>query len=88
VPVVGPLVVSLGYDPIWWGIVTIAAVEIGLIHPPFGLNAFIIKGVAGDDVSIGTIFRGIIPFLAADFVKLALLVLFPFIALWLPSTMK
>ena len=88
VPVVGPLVVSLGYDPIWWGIVTIAAVEVGLIHPPFGLNAFIIKGVAGEDVTIGTIFRGIIPFLAADFVKLALLILFPFFALWLPSTMK
>ena len=88
VPVVGPLVVSLGYDPIWWGIVTIAAVEVGLIHPPFGLNAFIIKGVAGEDVTIGTIFRGIMPFLAADFVKLASLILFPFFALWLPSTMK
>jgi tripartite ATP-independent transporter DctM subunit len=87
-PVVVPLVVSLGYDPIWWGIVTIAAVEVGLIHPPFGLNAFIIKGVAGDDVSVGMIFRGIVPFLVADFVKLALLVLFPIIALWLPTTMK
>jgi tripartite ATP-independent transporter DctM subunit len=87
-PVVVPLVVSLGYDPIWWGIVTIAAVEVGLIHPPFGLNAFIIKGVAGDDVTIGTIFRGIVPFLAADFVKLALLILFPIITLWLPSTMR
>jgi TRAP-type C4-dicarboxylate transport system permease large subunit len=88
VPVVLPLVVSLGYDPIWWGIITIAAVEVGLIHPPFGLNAFIIKGVAGDDVTIGTIFRGIVPFLAADFVKLALLVAFPIIALWLPGTMR
>jgi len=88
VPVVMPLVVSLGYDPVWWGIITIAAVEVGLIHPPFGLNAFIIKGVAGEDVTIGTIFRGIVPFLAGDFVKLALLVLFPFITLWLPSTMK
>jgi tripartite ATP-independent transporter DctM subunit len=88
VPVVMPLIISLGYDPIWWGIITIAAVEVGLIHPPFGLNAFIIKGVAGDDVTIGTIFRGIMPFLAADFVKLALLVLFPIIALWLPATMR
>jgi C4-dicarboxylate transporter DctM subunit len=88
VPVVVPLVESLGYDPIWWGVVTIAAVEVGLIHPPFGLNAFIIKGVAGDDVTIGTIFRGVIPFLAADFVKLTLLIVFPLIALWLPSTMK
>jgi tripartite ATP-independent transporter DctM subunit len=88
VPVVLPLVISLGYDPIWWGIITIAAVEVGLIHPPFGLNAFIIKGVAGGDISIGTIFRGIAPFLVADFLKLALLVLFPFIALWLPSTMR
>ena len=87
VPVVMPLIASLGYDPVWWGILTIAAVEIGLIHPPFGLNAFIIKGVAGPDVTIGTIFRGIVPFLAADFVKLSLLVFFPIIALWLPSTM-
>jgi len=88
VPVVMPLIASLGYDPIWWGIITIAAVEVGLIHPPFGLNAFIIKGVAGDDVTIGTIFRGILPFLAADFLKLALLVLFPVITLWLPATMR
>jgi tripartite ATP-independent transporter DctM subunit len=88
VPVVLPLVVSLGYDPVWWGIITIAAVEVGLIHPPFGLNAFIIKGVAGPDVTIGTIFRGIVPFLAADFFKLALLVAFPIIALWLPGTMR
>ena len=88
VPVVMPLIESLGYDPIWWGIITIAAVEVGLIHPPFGLNAFIIKGVAGDDVTIGTIFRGIVPFLAADFLKLALLVLFPIITLWLPATMR
>ncbi|HEY3920135.1 MAG TPA: TRAP transporter large permease subunit [Stellaceae bacterium] len=88
VPVVMPLITSLGYDPIWWGILTIAAVEVGLIHPPFGLNAFIIKGVAGEDVTIGTIFRGIMPFLAADFVKLALLVAFPLIALWLPGTMR
>jgi len=88
VPFVGPLVTSLGYDPIWWGIVTIAAVEVGLIHPPFGLNAFIIKGVAGEEVAIGTIFRGIVPFLCADFVKLALLIGFPLIALWLPGTMR
>ncbi len=88
VPGVGPLVFSLGYDPAWWGIVTIAVIEVGLIHPPFGLNAFIIKGVAGKDVSVGTIFRGIMPFLASDFVKLAILTLFPAIALWLPSTMK
>jgi tripartite ATP-independent transporter DctM subunit len=88
VPVFVPLVTSLGYDPVWWGIVTIAAVEVGLIHPPFGLNVFIIKGVAGDDVAVGTIFRGIMPFLASDFLKLALLMFFPAIALWLPSTMK
>ncbi len=88
VPFVGPLVTSLGYDPIWWGIITIAAVEMGLIHPPFGLNAFIIKGIAGEDVSIGTIFRGIVPCLFADFVKLALLISFPIIALWLPNTMR
>jgi tripartite ATP-independent transporter DctM subunit len=88
VPVIAPLVVSLGFDPVWWGVVTIVVVEIGLIHPPFGLNAFIIKGVAGDEVSIGTIFRGIVPFLISDFAKLALLTAFPIITLWLPSTMK
>ena len=63
-------------------------IELGLIHPPFGLNAFIIKGVAGADVALGTIFRGIVPFLVSDFVKLALLVLFPFLTLWLPSTIR
>ncbi|HXQ53847.1 MAG TPA: TRAP transporter large permease subunit [Stellaceae bacterium] len=88
VPVVAPLIASLGYDPVWWGIVTIVVIELGLIHPPFGLNAFIIKGVAGPDVALGTIFRGIVPFLVSDFVKLALLVLFPFLTLWLPSTIR
>ncbi len=78
----------LGYDLTWWGIITVVVIEIGLITPPIGMNVFVIRGIAGPDVSLSTVFRGIVPFLFADLMKLALLTLFPVIALWLPNTMK
>jgi len=87
VPVVAPLVASLGFDLIWWGIITVVVIEIGLITPPIGMNVFVIKAVA-EDVPMATIFRGIMPFMTADLVKLLLLVLFPFLILWLPQTMR
>ncbi len=88
VPVAAPLVTSLGYDLIWWGIVTVVVIEIGLITPPIGMNVFVIRGIAGKDVPLSTVFRGITPFLCADLVKLSLITLFPLIVLWLPQTMK
>ncbi len=83
VPVIAPILAGFGYDLIWWGIVMVLVVEIGLLTPPFGINAFIIKAIA-PDVPLGRVFRGITPFVVADLVGLALLVLFPALALWLP----
>ncbi len=85
VPIFFPLVTSLGFDPIWFGIVVVV-VEISLITPPVGLNVFILKRVVGD-VSTGTIFRGVTPFWLADLVRLALLILIPAIVLYLPNQM-
>ena len=87
VPIVAPLITAMGYDLVWWGIVMVCVVETGMITPPFGINVFILKGIAGGDVPMWTVFRGVMPFIGADLVKLALLVLFPVLVLWLPSTM-
>jgi tripartite ATP-independent transporter DctM subunit len=86
VPIVTPLVLSLGYDVVWWGIIMMIVVEVGMIHPPLGLNVFVLKGIT-PDVPIWTIYKGVMPFCAADLIKLILMVLFPAITLWLPSTM-
>ncbi len=86
VPIFFPLVRDLGYDPVWFGIVVVVVTEISLITPPVGLNVFILKGVVGD-VSTGTIFKGVTPFWIADIFRLAILVLFPAIVLFLPAAM-
>jgi len=87
VPIFFPLIVQLGFDPIWFGILVVRATEIGLLTPPVGLNVFVIKGVA-PDVPIGTIFRGILPFLIADICHVAVLIAFPQLVLFLPGMMK
>jgi tripartite ATP-independent transporter DctM subunit len=87
VPIFFPLAMSLGFDPIWFGIIITRVTEIALITPPVGMNVYVIKGVA-KDVPIGTIFRGIMPFLAADIVEVILLLFIPQIALFLPSFMS
>ncbi|HJX13985.1 MAG TPA: TRAP transporter large permease [Dehalococcoidales bacterium] len=86
-PIFFPLIISLGFNPIWFGILTTRATEIGLITPPVGLNVYVIRGVAGD-VPIGTIFRGIVPFLIADIFEVALLISVPQLSLFLPGFMK
>ena len=86
-PVLGPLLVSHDINMIWFGILTIKLLEIGLVTPPVGLNVFVIKSAMGSRVSLGTIFKGVGWFLATDFVTLALLIAFPVITLWLPSLM-
>jgi C4-dicarboxylate transporter DctM subunit len=84
VPVFQPIVMQFGYDPIWFAIVVVIMVEVGLIHPPVGMNLFVIQAQA-PDVRITSIYRGIIPFLAAPFVLIVLLFVFPGLALWLPK---
>lgn len=87
VPIFFPLIVSLGFNPIWFGIIMVRICEIGLITPPVGLNVFIISGIA-KDVPMYTIFRGIVPFFIADICEVILLVAVPQIALFLPGLMK
>ena len=87
IPIVFPLVIDQGFDPIWFGIITVRIFEIAQITPPVGMNVFVISGVA-KDVPMGTIYRGIIPFLIADIFHLTLLVVFPQLALFLPSLME
>ena len=86
VPIIFPVVVALGFDPIWFGVIIVMTVELGLIHPPVGMNIFVIKSVV-DDVKISTIFYGVLPFIITDIVRLILLIAFPILALWLPSKM-
>jgi C4-dicarboxylate transporter, DctM subunit len=83
VPVFLPLVVQYGYDPVWFSIIVVIVVELGLIHPPVGMNLFVIQAQV-PDIRLAAIYRGILPFLIAPFVLLALLLLFPELALWLP----
>ncbi|MCK7615079.1 TRAP transporter large permease [Roseibium sediminicola] len=85
-PIVFPLVIGLGFDPIWLGVVMVLVLEMGLISPPVGVNVFIVKSVV-PDVRIETIFAGIMPFWLAMIVTLALIVAFPGIALLLPNAM-
>ncbi|SMY09351.1 TRAP transporter large permease [Flavimaricola marinus] len=85
-PVVTPIILDLGYDMLFWGILMLVVVEIGMITPPFGMNLFIIKSI-DPEVRLGTVMRGVVPFIIADFAKIIILVAFPALALWLPSTM-
>ncbi len=87
VPILYPVMLQLGFDPIWFGIMVVVMAEIGMITPPVGMNVFVIKGMASE-VPTYTIFRGIVPFLFADLVLVSLLVVWPQIALILPHMMK
>ncbi|MFC1532433.1 TRAP transporter large permease [Thermodesulfobacteriota bacterium] len=83
-PIFVPLIESIGYDKVFFGIIVVRAMEMALITPPIGVNVYVISGIA-PDVPMETIFKGIFPFLAADIVHVIMLLLFPAIALWLPS---
>lgn len=82
-PFVFPLVTMLGFDPIWWGVVMVIVIEIGMITPPLGLNVFVLRSMSGFPLS--TIYKGVIPFMAADIVRLIIVVHLPMAALWLPG---
>ncbi len=81
-PILLPLVGDLGLSPIWFGIFLVRAMEIGFVHPPLGMNLYVIQGVA-KDVPLMRVFKGVLPFLVADLVHLVLLVVFPVIAMGL-----
>ncbi|MEE2998910.1 MAG: TRAP transporter large permease subunit [Pseudomonadota bacterium] len=87
VPIFVPLVDAMGFNLIWFGIVMVMVVEISLITPPIGLNVFVIKSIM-PDVPLASIFKGIAPFFIADIARLALVVFFPAVALWLPGLLS
>jgi C4-dicarboxylate transporter, DctM subunit len=86
IPIIFPVIMQLGFDPIWFGVIIVRTVELGLIHPPVGMNVFVIKSVV-QEVTFSTIFRGVLPFILTDLIRLVILIAFPILALWLPSRM-
>lgn len=86
IPVFFPVITGLGFDAVWFGILIVTIVEIGMISPPVGLNLFVINSLL-PNVKLGTIYRGVWPFVMADIVRLGILIAFPAIALWLPGFM-
>jgi C4-dicarboxylate transporter DctM subunit len=86
IPIFFPLAISLGFSPVWFGVILVGMTEIGLITPPIGMNVYAISGIA-PDVPVTTIFRGVIPFLIADICRMTLYLLVPAVVLFLPSMM-
>jgi len=84
VPILFPIVLQAGIDPIWFGVIVVVVCEVGLITPPVGMNVYVLKGVF-KDIESATIFKGVFPFIGADCVRIILLVMFPAISLWLPT---
>ncbi len=87
IPVIYPTVKAMGIDPIWFGMVAIVAIHIGLITPPFGLNAFAVKAVAERDVSLEAIFKGVMPFLVTAFIIQIIIIAIPWVSTIFPSLM-
>lgn len=83
-PILLPIIEHLGLSPVWFGIFLVRTMEIGFIHPPIGMNLYVIRGIA-PDIPLGRVFRGVVPFLIADLIHLILLVAVPGVALWLPA---
>jgi tripartite ATP-independent transporter DctM subunit len=86
-PITHPVMMGLGFDPLWFGVYVIVLAEIGAITPPVGINCFVVKGAAGNLVTLEEIFGALTPFIIASFVMLGIMLLFPQIALYLPSLM-
>ena len=86
VPIIYPTIVGMGYDPIWWGVIMVRVMEIGMITPPFGINLFVLTKAI--NLPISTAYRGVAPFVISDFFHVALLIAFPQISLFLVNAMK
>lgn len=87
VPIFYPIVISLGFDPVWFGVIVVMVVELGLITPPIGMNVFVIKGMA-PDVKLAAIYKGVMPFVLAQLILIVAVFLIPEIALYLPETAR
>jgi tripartite ATP-independent transporter DctM subunit len=84
IPIFFPIIVSLGYDPVWFGILIVVVVEVGLIHPPMGVNLFVIRSVM-PDIPMMTVVKGVVPFIVSDLLRIFLIATVPAISLWLPQ---
>jgi TRAP-type C4-dicarboxylate transport system permease large subunit len=82
IPIFHPVVVQLGFDPVWFGVLIVMTVEIGLISPPIGMICFIMNSMV-TDIGLVNIYKGVLPFMAADFIRLSLILTFPIMALYL-----
>ena len=83
-PILLPVIVALGYNPIWFGVILIITCEMAVITPPVGLNLYVIKGIA-PQVSLNSIIAGALPFVGVELIAIVILTIFPEIALWLPG---
>jgi len=86
IPILYPVIISLGFDPIWFGVMVVVLIEIGLVTPPVGMDVFVLSGIT--NTPVGTIFRGVWPFCVAGIICVVILAVFPQIALFIPTTMK
>lgn len=84
-PIFSPVVVALGFDPIWFGVLFILNMQMAYLTPPYGFNLFYLKGVVQKDISMGDLYRAVVPFLLVQLIGLILVMLFPFLITWLPS---
>ena len=87
VPIIFPVIVAMGFDPVWFGVIIVMTVELGLITPPVGMNVFVINTIARD-VNLVSIFKGVLPFVVTDVIRLIILIAMPWIVLFLPQTMN
>lgn len=86
-PFVLPLILSWGFDPVWWGVINVVIIELGMLIPPLGMNVFVVKGIA-PSIPLAAIYRGVAPYVASNLVRLTLLLTFPALCLWLPAYLK
>ena len=85
-PVFLPIILELGFDPVWFGVLFVVNMEVGFLTPPFGVNLFYMKAIVPKDITMGDIYRSIIPFVILQLIGLVICMVFPQIILWLPNT--
>jgi C4-dicarboxylate transporter DctM subunit len=88
IPIIGPMLVSLGFDPVWFGIIMVVLIEMGLVTPPVGLNLYVIQDIMKEERSLETVIRGVTPFVFLMGLMLIILSVFPQLVLWLPGRMR
>lgn len=86
-PVVYPAIIGLGYDPIWFGILLVKLIEVGVVTPPVGLNCYVVNGIR-PDIPLENVFKGVVPFLLGEVIIIGAIILFSELVMFLPNLMK